>query len=384
MLRKGASGGQRQFHDVERDGHVVGLQDVVVAYPRSAMARRGDGVRAVDGVSLSIPARGSLGLVGESGCGKTSLGRSIVGLSPLSSGEISLAERAGIRRGRSTRVMHRVARSVQIVLQDPYSSLDPRQSIGSTITEPMRVHGLGSSRDQEDRAAGLLDRVGLSRSLAKSHPHELSGGQRQRVCIARALAVSPLLLICDEPTSALDVSIQAQVVELLQHLQREEDLTLLLITHDLALLPPLVSTVAVMYLGRLVEVGPVATVLRDPRHPYTVSLLSAAPVLGRRRNEAATKLLRGDLPTEKVAEGCPFRSRCWLYRQLDASEARRCADQVPVLHDHDGSSQRVVVCHHQATMVDLSRRHSVYVLGGKGGSPSTGPDGWSQQDRGAN
>ena len=148
MLRKGASGGQRQFHDVERDGRVVGLQDVVVAYPRSAMARRGDGVRAVDGVSLSISARGSLGLVGESGCGKTSLGRSIVGLSPLSSGEISLAERAGIRRGRSTRVMHRVARSVQIVLQDPYSSLDPRQSIGSTITEPMRVHGLGSSRDR--------------------------------------------------------------------------------------------------------------------------------------------------------------------------------------------------------------------------------------------
>ena len=361
MLRKDASGGQRQFHGVEQRGQVLDLQDVVVAYPRSAMARRGDGVRAVDGVSLSIPARGSLGLVGESGCGKTSLGRSIVGLAPLSSGVISVAERAGVRHGRSERVMRRVARSVQIVFQDPYSSLDPRQSIGSIITEPMRILGLGSSRDQGDRAAGLLERVGLARSHAKSYPHELSGGQRQRVCIARALAVSPLLLICDEPTSALDVSIQAQVVELLRHLQREEDLTLLFITHDLALLAQLVSTVAVMYLGRLVEVGPVATVLRDARHPYTVSLLSAVPVLGRRRNQAAAKLVGGDLPKEAAAEGCPFRSRCWLYRQLDASEARRCADEAPVLHDHGGSSQRAAACHHQAAMVDLTRGRTVYV-----------------------
>ena len=173
--------------------------------------------------------------------------------------------------------------------------------------------------------------------------------------------MSPLLLICDEPTSALDVSIQAQVVELLQHLQREEDLTLLFITHDLALLPQLVSTVAVMYLGRLVEVGPVDSVLRDARHPYTVSLLSAVPVLGRRRSQAAARLVGDDLPREEVAEGCPFRSTCWLYRQLDASEARRCADEAPVLHDHGGSSQRAAACHHQAAMVDLTRGQTVYV-----------------------
>ena len=296
MLRLGAvSGGSRTFHAPRDDGVLIELNDVVVSYSRGALAlRQHIALPAVGGVSLSVKVRESVGLVGESGSGKTSLGRSIMRLAPLTSGQISVVEPYTGDAAGSGRTARRLARSVQIIFQDPYSSLDPRHSVERIINDAMRVHRLAPRFERSELTADLLERVGLAAAFAKRYPHELSGGQRQRVCIARALAVQPQLIICDEPTSALDVSIQAQVIELLQDLQEREDLTFLFITHDLALLPQLVSNVAVMYLGRLVEVGPTRAVLDSPRHPYTVSLVSAAPVLGQRRVRSTSRLLKPD------------------------------------------------------------------------------------------
>ncbi len=337
-------------HDTA-DGHddtVLRLTDVRVYYAERAIRVGTKGaVRAVEGASLTLGLRRSVGLVGESGCGKSSLGRSIIGLAPLTSGEISVGERAEAARSPSRRLSRRLSRSVQIVFQDPYSSLNPRQSVGSIVAEPMHIHRIGDSRHRSGRVERLLEQVGLPASFAKRYPHELSGGQRQRVCVARALAVEPLILICDEPTSALDVSIQAQVVDLLKDLQEQTDLTYLFITHDLALLPQLTSSVAVMYVGRLVETGAVDEVLRRPRHPYTVSLLSAAPVLGRRREQEISRIAKGDLPIDQVDRGCPFRSRCWLYRELDADAQSRCEEETPTLGGIAGSGDRRAACHHQ-------------------------------------
>ena len=348
MLRS-RDGGSRTFHTVDGgDDTVLQLTGVSVYYGERAIrvGTKGE-VRAVEGASLTLGLRRSVGLVGESGCGKSSLGRSIISLAPLTRGEISVGERPEAARSPSRRLSRRLSRSIQIVFQDPYSSLNPRQSVGSIVAEPMHIHGIGDSRHRSQRVERLLEQVGLPASFARRYPHELSGGQRQRVCVARALAVEPLILICDEPTSALDVSIQAQVVDLLKDLQEQTDLTYLFITHDLALLPQLTSSVAVMYVGRLVETGAVDEVLRRPRHPYTVSLLSAAPVLGRRREQEISRIARGDLPIDQVDRGCPFRSRCWLYRELDSGARRQCEEEVPDLGGTAGSSDRHAACHHQ-------------------------------------
>ena len=342
----GASGGARTFHAPRDDGVLLELSDVVVSYSRGALAlRQHDALPAVGGVSLSVKVRESVGLVGESGSGKTSLGRSIMRLAPLTSGRISVVEPdAGDATG-SGRAARRLARSVQIIFQDPYSSLDPRHSVERIISDAMRVHRLAPRSERSERTGELLERVGLPAAFAQRYPHELSGGQRQRVCIARALAVRPQVIICDEPTSALDVSIQAQVIELLQDLQQQEDLTFLFITHDLALLPQLVSDVAVMYLGRLVEVGPTRAVLDSPRHPYTVSLVSAAPVLGQRRVRSTSRLLKPDDATDDTAAGCSFRPRCWLYPTLDAEQARRCEEDSPALDEIPVAVGRRAACH---------------------------------------
>ncbi|MCY3643822.1 MAG: ATP-binding cassette domain-containing protein [Acidimicrobiaceae bacterium] len=347
MLRLGtASGGSRTFHAARDDGVLLELSDVVVSYSRGALAlRQHEGLPAVGGVSLSVRVRQSVGLVGESGSGKTSLGRSIMRLAPLTSGRISVAEPGTAGADGSGRVARRLARSVQIIFQDPYSSLDPRHSVERIISDAMRVHRLAARAERSARTADLLERVGLPAAFAKRYPHELSGGQRQRVCIARALAVQPKVIICDEPTSALDVSIQAQVIELLQDLQESEDLTFLFITHDLALLPQLVSSVAVMYLGRLVEVGPTREVLDNPRHPYTVSLVSAAPVLGQRRVRSTSRLLKPDDAADGATEGCTFRPRCWLYPTLDAEQARRCEEESPDLPQTPVEIGRRAACH---------------------------------------
>lgn len=349
MLKLGtASGGDRTFHTPRDDGVLLDLSDVVVSYSRGALAlRQHEALPAVGGVSLAVRVRESVGLVGESGSGKTSLGRSIMRLAPLTSGQISVVEPASDEAAGSGRAARRLARSVQIIFQDPYSSLDPRHSVERIIGDAMRVHRLAARAERSERTADLLERVGLPAAFARRYPHELSGGQRQRVCIARALAVQPRVIICDEPTSALDVSIQAQVIELLQDLQESEDLTFLFITHDLALLPQLVSNVAVMYLGKLVEVGPTRDVLDSPRHPYTVSLVSAAPVLGQRRIRSTSRLLRPDDAADGATAGCSFRPRCWLYPTLDSEQARRCEEDSPALEVTPVDIGRRAACHHE-------------------------------------
>jgi oligopeptide/dipeptide ABC transporter ATP-binding protein len=325
------------FHPAANDRPVLETDQLTVEYGSSAFSR--STFRAVDGVSISIAPGRSLGLVGESGCGKTSLGRAIVGLTPVTSGTVSIAETTdGTRRGR------RLARSVQMVFQDPYSSLDPRQRVRDAVAEPMVVHGIKPAEDIAGRVDELLVRVGLDARIGASYPHELSGGQRQRVCIARALAIGPRLLVCDEPTSALDVSIQAQVVGLLRELQAESDVTYLFITHDLALLPQLVSEIAVMYLGRIVELGPAYTVLRRPQHPYTVSLVDAVPALGRRRTGTATHGLSGEAPSASSTSGCPFRPRCWRYGELPGETRSLCERSVPEMRTIDPAGT-AIACH---------------------------------------
>lgn len=339
MIGRAPTGGVRSFHRIAENDVVLDLRDVVVSYAARG-GRRAPAPHAVDGVTFSVRSGESVGLVGESGCGKSSLGRSIVGLAPLTSGSISVGERAaGDERGRTRR---RLSRSAQIVFQDPYSSMDPRQSVGAYVAEPMRVHGLVAKRERARAVGDLLDRVGLGASFASRYPHELSGGQRQRVCVARSLAIAPTLLVCDEPTSALDVSIQAQVVELFRELQSSEGLTYLFITHDLALLPQIATTVVVMYLGQIVERGPVHDVLHRPRHPYSISLVGATPTLGRRSAERPPTMLRGDA-VAAGSGGCRFRNRCWAYPTLDAGARARCDADVP---QAAVDAVHSVACHH--------------------------------------
>jgi oligopeptide transport system ATP-binding protein len=285
---------------------VLEVTDLRVHFPvrRGLVFERIAGtVRAVDGVSFAINRGETLGLVGESGCGKTTVGRAIVGLTPPTSGEIRINGVAGGPRGRL----------VQFVFQDPYASLNPRMTIAQTVAEPVRLHGLRDSHGAvADRVHELLELVGLRRAHAERYPHELSGGQRQRVGIARALACEPELIVCDEPVSALDVSIQAQVINLLQDLQERLGLTYLFIAHGLGVIRQISTRVAVMYLGRIVEMADKADLYEAPRHPYTRALLSASPVpdpvVERRRKRI---ILRGDVPSAmSPPPGCHFHTRC--------------------------------------------------------------------------
>jgi oligopeptide/dipeptide ABC transporter ATP-binding protein len=322
---------------------VTGLQ---VYFPilTGVLRRRTGWVQAVDGVSFHIDRGETLGLVGESGSGKTTIGRTIVRITQPLAGAIDLG---GVDllalKGEELR---RRRRRFQMVFQDPYSSLDPRQTVGEILAEPLRVHNLATGKAREARVAELLELVGLDTSFVERYPHEFSGGQRQRIGIARALAVEPEIIVCDEPISALDVSIQAQVINLLERLQADLGLTYLFIAHDLAVVRHIADRVAVMYLGKIVEIAPSDQLYAQPLHPYTVALLSAVPVPDARTERSRRRIiLKGDIPSPAdPPSGCRFHTRCWLRERLGNPEI--CAIEDPPLAPIAAASpEQTVACH---------------------------------------
>ena len=292
-----------------------------------------DVVRAVDGVDFEIAEGQTLGLVGESGSGKSTAGYCVLQLIRPTAGEVVFLGRDLTKlRGEELR---RGRRDMQIVFQDPYSSLDPRMTVASIVREPLDVHGIGTRSERDQRVRGLLDRVGFDPGFARRYPHEFSGGQRQRVGIARALALEPKLVVCDEPVSALDVSIQAQILNLLLSLQRDFDLTYLFISHDLGVVRHVSTRIAVMYLGRIVELGAAADVYSNPRHPYTAALLSAVPKGEEGEVHRDRIVLTGDVPSPvDPPPGCAFHPRCPKARLVTGREdevPESCRTDIPAL-----------------------------------------------------
>jgi len=299
---------------------LVTVRDLKKHYPvlRGLVFQRRVGtVRAVDGISFSISRGETLGLVGESGCGKTTAGRTLLGLYPPTSGSVTID---GLEMTRAThKELLAIRRKAQIIFQDPYASLNPRWTVNSIVTEPMRVHRLLSNdKERSERAKDLLGMVGLNPRLINRFPHEFSGGQRQRIGVARALASNPLFIVCDEPISALDVSIQAQVVNLLENLQDQLGLTYLFIAHDLSMVRHICDRVAVMYLGLIVETAERDELYENPLHPYTQALLSAVPIPDPRKDRARKRvILTGDVPSPiNPPSGCRFHPRCPIAMQI--------------------------------------------------------------------
>jgi oligopeptide transport system ATP-binding protein len=333
-----------------RDDVVLRADELVKHFPlsRGLLARSSAGAaRAVDGVSLELRTGETLGLVGESGCGKSTLARLLLRLVEPTGG-------AAYYRGRNTfamspRELRAYRRRAQLVFQDPYSSLNPRMTAQELIAEGWEIHGgIVERRSRSRRVRELMELVGVDPDQMTRYPHEFSGGQRQRIGIARVLALNPDIVICDEPVSALDVSVQAQIINLLESLQQELGIAYVFIAHDLAVLRHVADRVAVMYLGKIVEIGDARAVYEQPTHPYTQALLSAVPVPDpHRRGETGRIILSGDVPSPaNPPSGCRFRTRCWKAQQL-------CEDEVPALvergFDHPSA------CHF-AEVLDESRR----------------------------
>ncbi len=311
---------------------------------RGILRRTVGWVKAVDGVSFFIRRGETLGLVGESGCGKTTTGRAILRLIEPDPGSQVVFYDNGravhITRLRS-RELKAMRRKMQIIFQDPYSSLNPRMTIGDIIGEPLIIHGVARGKEREARVRELLEAVGLNPAYMKRYPHEFSGGQRQRIGIARALALDPQLIVCDEPVSALDVSIQAQVINLLEDLQKEFELTYLFIAHDLSVVRHISDRVAVMYLGKIVEMAETEELFQNPKHPYTEALLSAVPVPDPDVKKERI-ILEGDVPSPvNPPSGCVFHPRCPYYNK---NGWEVCRTEVPQLEDITGN-EHFAACH---------------------------------------
>jgi len=318
--------------------NVLQVEDLVKHFTvGSGLRKSSEAVRAVDGVSLQIAPGQVLGLVGESGSGKTTVGRCVVRLIAPTSGSVRLQGRELV--GLGARELRPLRRQMHIVFQDPYSSLNPRMTVGQVVSEPLRLHKVASGDERTDRVDDMLRQVGLRTDLRHRFPHELSGGQRQRVGLARALVLRPALLVADEPVSALDVSVQASILNLVSELQSELGFSCLFITHDLTVVEHVSDQISVMYLGKIVEMSSREQLFADPQHPYTQALLSAAPLpdpaVQRTRHRV---VLAGDPPSPiDPPPGCPFHPRCPVAQD-------RCRVEVPVLHEVTGPGH-AVACH---------------------------------------
>ncbi len=326
---------------------ILRVKDIYKHFPVGGLG--GEVVKAVDGVSLEIRRGETLGLVGESGCGKSTLGRVLAALMPATAGSI-IFEGKDLTKLTGRR-LRQVRRQLQIIFQDPFASLDPRMTVGEILAEPLENFGVAPGRQRKLRIQELLRVVGLNPNFTNRYPHEFSGGQRQRIGIARALALNPSLIICDEPVSALDVSIQAQIINLLQDLQREFSLTYLFIAHDLAVVRHLSSRVAVMYLGKIVEVADRFDIYNNPQHPYTSALLSSIPVPDPRKEANREPIpLKGEIPSPvNPPSGCRFHTRCPIARVPNP-----CAEVEPPLAPH-GNTGQAAACHFAG---ELSAQHA--------------------------
>lgn len=322
--------------------NLLQVERLLMHFPiRKGLLRRTVGyVKAVDDVSFFIREGETLGLVGESGCGKTTVGRSILRLYEPTGGAVRYrlnGEPVDLLQ-LDDRAMRQARRQLQIIFQDPFSSLDPRMSVRDIVAEPLRINRIGSKAQQTERVAELLEKVGLNTAQMNRYPHEFSGGQRQRLGIARALTLNPRLIVCDEPVSALDVSVQAQVLNLLMDLQREFHLTYLFIAHDLSVVEYISDRVAVMYLGKIVEVAESDQIYRAPKHPYTEALLSAIPVPDPRAKKQR-KVLQGSVPDpSNPPSGCNFHTRCPYAQEI-------CRREEPPLVRVEGEAERYAACH---------------------------------------
>ncbi|WP_413407516.1 ABC transporter ATP-binding protein [Paenibacillus amylolyticus] len=315
------------------------IEGLKTYYPikRGLLSRTVGNVKAVDDISLELYQGETLGLVGESGCGKSTIGRSIIRLENPTDGriwfegqEITTSTMSDLRGERT---------KMQMIFQDPYSSLNPRMRVQELLAEPMRVHGLAGGAELEARIDNLLDTVGIPRSYKQRFPHEFSGGQRQRIGIARALSLNPKLIVCDEPVSALDVSIQAQILNLLKELQRELGLTYLFIAHGLGAVKYISTRIAVMYLGKVVEIGTKERIFASPRHPYTQALLNAYPVPDPRKRGQERIVLQGDVPSPaSPPSGCRFHTRCPFVQA-------KCKEEEPLLQ----GGEHAAACHYPLT-----------------------------------
>ena len=338
---------------------LVVVRDLTKYFPINAgvFSRHVGDVKAVDGIDFTIRRGETLGLVGESGSGKTTAGRVILRLTPATKGDIIFDGRSIVDL--SGNALRALRKEMQIIFQDPYASLNPRMTVGDIISEPLEIHGIAKGKAAEERCQDLLKMVGLQPYHANRYPHEFSGGQRQRIGIARALAVDPKFIVADEPVSALDVSIQAQVINLLEDLQKQLGLTYLFIAHDLSVVRHISTRVAVMYVGKIIELADRDALYRNPLHPYTQSLLSAIPIpdpkLERRRRRI---VLRGDIPSPvNPPSGCRFHTRCPIAFE-------RCKVEVPAFTDYGNG--HLAACHwveeHGGTAPDVAAAASAVAI----------------------